>query len=155
MRVGFGVDVHGFGGPGPLRLGGVTVDADRGLAATSDGDVAVHALIDALLGAAALGDLGTHYPSTDPRWEGVASLDLLDDTVARLGSAGHRIEHVDVTIVAESVKVGPHREQMRTTLAEHLGLDVDAVSVKATTTDRLGMIGRDEGIAAMAVVLIG
>ena len=150
VRVGFGIDVHRLGGPPPIVLGGVVVDPDRGVVATSDGDVATHAVIDALLGAAALGDLGTFYPSHDPRWEGARLLDLLADTVARLARGGFAPAHVDVTVIAQDVRVAPHREAMRSALAAVLGLEQENVSVKATTTDHLGVIGRGEGIAAMA-----
>ncbi|MEX1280604.1 MAG: 2-C-methyl-D-erythritol 2,4-cyclodiphosphate synthase [Acidimicrobiia bacterium] len=154
MRVGFGLDAHRLGGDPPIVLGGIVVDDTRGLEATSDGDVAVHALVDALLGAAALGDLGQHFPSSDPRWHGAASLELLAHTVGLLADRGWRAGNVDVTIVAQSVRVGPHREAMAARLAEVLGVDVGAVSVKATTTDGLGALGRGEGVAAHAVVTI-
>lgn len=154
MRVGHGLDAHRFGGDPPIVLGGVVVDDTLGLEATSDGDVAVHALIDALLGAAALGDLGQHFPSSDPRWHGSASLDLLAHTVGLLREAGWAAATVDVTIVAEHVRVGPHREAMRGRLAEVLAVEVDRVSVKATTTDGLGFTGRGEGLAAHAVATI-
>jgi 2-C-methyl-D-erythritol 2,4-cyclodiphosphate synthase len=154
MRVGFGFDAHRIGGDGPLMLAGIEVAADRGLIGTSDADVAVHALIDALLGAAALGDIGTYFPSSDSRWEGADSLDLLTDVVATIGSAGYQIGSVDLTVVAQNVRVAPHRETMRARLAEKLGIAVDSVSVKATTTDALGFLGRDEGIGATAVAVI-
>ncbi len=154
MRVGFGFDAHRTGGDGPLKLAGVEVAADRGLIGTSDADVAVHALIDALLGAAALGDIGTYFPSSDLRWEGADSLDLLAEVVATVTGAGYQIDSVDLTIVAQNVRVAPHREAMRTRLAEVLGTPVDSVSVKATTTDALGFLGRDEGVGATAVTVI-
>lgn len=154
IAVGWGTDVHAFGGSPPLLLAGVVVDHERGLAGTSDADVAVHAVGDALLGAAALGDLGSHFPSSDPQWQGADSLDLLARVVSVVDRAGWRPARVDVTIVAQSVRVAPHREAMRTSLAEVLGIDVGAVSVKATTTDGLGSIGRDEGVAATAVVVL-
>ena len=154
MRVGFGFDAHRTGGGGPLKLAGIEVAADRGLIGTSDADVAVHALIDALLGAAALGDIGTYFPSSDPRWEGADSLDLLRDVVATVGSAGYQVGSVDLTVVAQNVRVAPHRDAMRSCLAEVLGLPIDSVSVKATTTDALGFLGRDEGIGATAVAVI-
>jgi 2-C-methyl-D-erythritol 2,4-cyclodiphosphate synthase len=154
MRVGFGFDAHRTGGEGPLKLAGVEVATDRGLIGTSDADVAVHALIDALLGAAALGDIGTYFPSSDPRWRGADSLDLLTDVVTTVASAGYRIGSVDLTIVAQNVRVAPHRETMRARLAETLGTPIDSVSVKATTTDALGFLGRDEGIGATAVAVI-
>ena len=154
MRVGFGFDAHRTGGDGPLKLAGVEVAADQGLIGTSDADVAVHALIDALLGAAALGDIGTYFPSSDPRWEGADSLDLLADVVTTVGDTGYQIGSVDLTIVAQSVRVAPHREHMRARLAGVLGTPVSAVSVKATTTDALGFLGREEGIGATAVAVL-
>jgi 2-C-methyl-D-erythritol 2,4-cyclodiphosphate synthase len=154
MRVGFGFDVHRTGGGGPLKLAGIEVADDQGLIGTSDADVAVHALIDALLGAAALGDIGTYFPSSDPRWEGADSLDLLRDVVATVGSAGYQVGSVDLTVVAQNVRVAPHREAMRSCLAEVLGLSINSVSVKATTTDALGFLGREEGIGATAVAVI-
>ena len=154
MRVGFGIDVHRFGGEGPLVLGGVIIDTERGLQATSDGDVAIHALIDALLGAAALGDLGDHFPSGDPQWRDASSLDLLEITMQRLASVVETVVNVDLTVLAQSVRIAPHRAEMRATIAAGLGIEVGAVSLKATTTDHLGLIGRDEGVAALATVLV-
>jgi 2-C-methyl-D-erythritol 2,4-cyclodiphosphate synthase len=154
MRVGHGFDAHRLGGDPPVVLGGVVVDEARGAVATSDGDVALHALTDALLGAGALGDLGTHFPSTDPRWENASSLDLLARAVDLVAAAGFSVVNVHVTIVAESIRVAPHREAMRSAIAGVLGVDVDAVSVKATTTDGLGFLGRDEGIAALATATL-
>lgn len=151
MRVGLGFDAHRLGGDGPVTLAGVVVSSERGLLGTSDADVAAHAVADALLGAAALGDLGTHFPSSDPRWEGADSMDLLKRVVTMLTEAGHRPGNVDLTIVSQSVRVAPHRETMRINLAAVLAVDVGAVSVKATTTDHLGAIGRDEGVAAIAM----
>lgn len=153
MRVGWGFDAHRFGGQWPVRLGGVAVETPLLVEATSDGDVAIHAIIDALLGAAALGDLGSFYPSSDEKWHGVASTDLLSDTVRRINEIGS-IQNVDVTVISQSVKVAPVRKVMQSTLADLLGVDASAVSIKATTTDHLGAIGRDEGIAAMAVAVI-
>lgn len=152
MRVGWGVDVHPLGGEPPVILGGVIVDPTRGVHATSDGDVAAHAVCDALLGAAGLGDLGQHFPSSDPRWHGASSLDLLRHVVAMAAEAGVTADYVDVTVVAEDVRVSPHRQAIREGLAGAIGLDPSLVSVKATTTDGLGLVGRGEGIAAMAVV---
>ena len=154
MRVGHGFDAHRLGGDPPLVLGGVVVDEGHGLVATSDGDVAIHALTDALLGAAALGDLGTHFPSSDPRWEGSSSLDLLARAVELLGERGLGVVNVDVTIIAQSIRVAPHREAMRSAIAGVLGVGEEAVSVKATTTDGLGFLGRDEGIAALATATV-
>jgi len=134
-------------------LAGVPIAAPSGLMATSDGDVAVHAVIDALLGAAALGDLGAHFPSSDDRWRGADSLDLLREAVRLASNAGVIAASADVTVVAEAVPISPHREAMRANLASALGIPVAAISVKATTTDGMGFIGRGEGIAAMAVVV--
>ncbi len=154
MRVGLGFDAHRFGGVPPVLAAGVAVDAGRGVEATSDGDVAAHAVADAVLGAAALGDLGDLFPSDDPRWQGADSMELLAEVVARVTAAGLRVASVDVTVIAERVRVAPHREVIRARLAEVLGIDASAVSVKATSTDGLGFIGRDEGIAALAVALL-
>ncbi len=154
LRIGWGVDAHRFGGTGPLVLCGVVVADGRGLDATSDGDVAVHALADALLGAVALGDLGTHFPSPDPAWAGSSSSDSLRRVVSLVRGSGYAPGSVDVTIVAQSVPIAPHREAMRSALAEHLGIAHPSVSVKATTTDGMGFTGRDEGIAAFAVATV-
>ncbi len=152
MRVGWGFDVHGFGGEPPLLLGGVTVDQTRGLSGTSDADVVAHAVADALLGAAALGDLGSFFPSSDPRWEGADSMELLRTVVDRCSAAGLVVRHLDVTVVAEDVRVAPVREPIRSRLAGTIGLAPEAVSVKATTTDGFGFLGRAEAVAAVAVV---
>lgn len=154
VRVGWGFDVHPLTGTPPVILGGVVVDITRGVEATSDGDVASHAVCDAVLGGAACGDIGTHFPSTDPRWVGASSLHFVREAVRLAREAGVVVSFVDVTVVAQSVRVGPHREEIRASLAEALGIPVTAVSVKATTTDGLGMLGRDEGIAAMAVATL-
>ena len=154
MTVGWGVDAHRFGGAWPIRLGGVLVDETRTLEATSDGDVVCHALTDALLGAAALGDLGMFYPSSDPQWHGAASTDLLADTVNRIHAHSWAVSSVDVTVIAQSVRVGEHREAIRTSLSNLLAVPVGSVSVKATTTDHMGFIGRDEGIAATALAVL-
>ena len=146
--VGHGVDAHPFGGAGPVRLGGVTVASDRGLEATSDGDVAVHALIDALLGAAALGDIGTHFPQDDPASSGADSMGLLHKVAGMVTDAGFAVGNVDITIVAETVRIAPYRDEMIARIGETLG--TSAVSVKATTTDGMGLIGAGEGIAAVA-----
>lgn len=153
-RTGWGHDAHRFGGPGPLVLCGVEVSLDRGLAGTSDADVGLHAVIDAILGASALGDLGELFPSADPRWAGANSRELLAVARTRVEEAGFRVTAVDVTILAETVRVAPHRNEMRRVLAAVLGLDVSDVSVKATSTDGMGPLGRDEGIAATAVATV-
>jgi len=152
MRVGFGVDAHAFGGEGPLVLGGVEVEAGRGLTGTSDADVVLHAIADALLGAAALGDLGEWFPSSDPRWLDAPSGDLVETVLDRVHTEGWQVSNCDVTVVAQSVRIAPHRARMRGCIAALLGVPFDAVSVKATTTDGMGAIGRDEGIAAFAAV---
>jgi len=154
VRVGFGVDAHAFGGPGPLVLSGIVVVRDRGVEATSDGDVVAHAVADAVLGAAALGDLGERFPSSDPSSQGANSMAMLRSVVDRIANDGLSVANVDVTVVAQSVKVAPHRAAMRAALAAALGAEVDAVSVKATTTDGLGFVGNDEGIACYAVVVL-
>jgi 2-C-methyl-D-erythritol 2,4-cyclodiphosphate synthase len=153
-RVGWGFDAHRFGGRGPIRLGGVVVDAGRGLLGTSDADVLAHAVADAILGGAALGDLGTFFPSDDPAWEGADSMDLLRRVVAAAAGAGFRVSSVDATVIAETVRVGPHRDAIRASLAAVLGLAPGATSVKATSTDGMGFAGRDEGVAAVAVVVL-
>ena len=154
MRVGWGFDAHRIGGEGPMRIGGVTVIEELGLVGTSDGDVALHAVADAVLGAAALGDLGTHFPSTDPKWHGADSSRLLADVVGMARQRGLLVDSVDVTIIAQSIRIAPHRDTMRANLAELLDLPMDRVSVKATTTDGMGYLGREEGVAATAVVAL-
>jgi 2-C-methyl-D-erythritol 2,4-cyclodiphosphate synthase len=150
MRVSWGFDAHRFGGSPPVLLAGVVVDTERGLQATSDGDVVAHAVADAVLGAAGMGDLGDHFPSSDPRWEGVDSLDLLGRVVELCSNID--IVFVDVTVVAEHVRVAPHRRAMQERLAAVLRLDPARLSIKATTTDGMGSIGAGEGMAAAAVV---
>jgi len=135
-------------------LGGIEIPHSRGLAGHSDADVALHAITDALLGAAGLGDIGEHFPPSDPRWKGADSSLLLAHAVALLRERGAVIDHLDCTVVAEAPKVGPHRQAMRERIAEIVGLDVGQVSVKATTTEGLGFAGRREGIAAQAVASI-
>jgi 2-C-methyl-D-erythritol 2,4-cyclodiphosphate synthase len=157
IRVGIGYDVHAFAAAEeqrPLIIGGVTIPHERGLAGHSDADVLLHALVDALLGAASLGDIGTHFPSSDPRWRDAASMAFLTSTLDLLRAQGWRIGNVDATIVAERPPMTPHIPDIRARLAEALGLPVDAVSVKAKTTDGLGFTGRSEGIACHAVALI-
>jgi 2-C-methyl-D-erythritol 4-phosphate cytidylyltransferase/2-C-methyl-D-erythritol 2,4-cyclodiphosphate synthase len=153
-RTGMGFDVHAFAGDGPLMLGGVEVPHSRGLAGHSDADVVLHAITDALLGAAGLGDIGEHFPPSDPRWKGAASSLFLADAVELVRARGAIIDHVDCTIIAEEPKVGPYRSAMRARIAEIAGLGLDQVSVKATTTEGLGFTGRREGIAAQAVASI-
>jgi 2-C-methyl-D-erythritol 4-phosphate cytidylyltransferase/2-C-methyl-D-erythritol 2,4-cyclodiphosphate synthase len=153
-RTGMGFDVHAFSGEGPLMLGGVEVPHSRGLAGHSDADVVLHAITDALLGAAGLGDIGEHFPPSDPRWKRAASSIFLKHAVELLRSNGALIDHIDCTVIAEEPKIGPHRAAMRARIAEIAGLGVDQVSVKATTTEGLGFTGRREGIAAQAVASI-
>ncbi|MGH2706159.1 MAG: 2-C-methyl-D-erythritol 2,4-cyclodiphosphate synthase [Actinomycetota bacterium] len=153
MRVGLGVDVHAFDPPRPLVLGGVTIDEAPGLAGWSDADVACHAVADALLGAAGLGDLGAHFPE-ERMPEGSSSLELLAETLRKVAEAGFRPVNVDVTVIAQAVRLARYREAMAARMASVLDLEAGAVNVKATTTDRLGFLGREEGMAAMAVVLI-
>jgi len=154
VRIGWGFDAHRLCAVGPMRLGGVVVDTDRGLIGTSDGDVALHAVADAILGATALGDLGTHFPSSDSQWQGADSADLLARVVAMANSEGLTVDSLDVTIIAQTVRVSPHREAMRTRLAEILSTPIDRISVKATTTDGMGFLGKDEGVAAVAVAVL-
>jgi 2-C-methyl-D-erythritol 4-phosphate cytidylyltransferase/2-C-methyl-D-erythritol 2,4-cyclodiphosphate synthase len=153
-RTGMGFDVHAFGGEGPVVLGGVPVPHVRGLAGHSDADVVLHAITDALLGAAGLGDIGEHFPPSDDRWKGVSSDLFLSHAVQLLQSKGAIVDHVDCTIIAEEPKVGPHRQAMRDNIARIAGLKPDQVSIKATTTEGLGFTGRREGIAAQAVASI-
>jgi 2-C-methyl-D-erythritol 2,4-cyclodiphosphate synthase len=154
QRVGWGFDAHRFGGTPPVILAGIVVDPSGGIEATSDGDVVAHAVADALLGATALGDLGTYFPSSNPEMEGVDSMELLARVVNTLVEHGYTVGNLDVTVVAESVRIAPHREAMRNRLADVLGVTVDAVSVKATTTDGMGSIGNDEGLAVAALVSV-
>ncbi|MCH8901256.1 MAG: 2-C-methyl-D-erythritol 2,4-cyclodiphosphate synthase [Chloroflexi bacterium] len=154
MRTGIGYDIHPFEQGRPLVLGGVTIPHEAGLAGHSDADVLAHALIDALLGAAALGDIGRHFPPDDPSYRDANSLDLLRRAVELVAKAGYRAVNVDATVIAEAPKLSPHIDAMRAALAGALGLDVGAVSVKATSSERLGPVGRGEGIAALAVALL-
>jgi 2-C-methyl-D-erythritol 4-phosphate cytidylyltransferase/2-C-methyl-D-erythritol 2,4-cyclodiphosphate synthase len=153
-RTGMGFDVHAFAGDGPVMLGGVAIPHDRGLAGHSDADVALHAITDAILGAAGLGDIGEHFPPSDPRWKGAASHLFLAHAVDLLRERGAILDHVDCTIIAEAPKVGPHRDAIRNRIAEIAGIDAAQVSIKATTTEGLGFTGRREGIAAQAVANI-
>lgn len=154
LRVGHGYDVHALEEGLLLRIGGVDIPHTHGFVAHSDGDVLIHALCDALLGAAALGDIGLHFPDTAGEWKGIDSRILLRKVVALLAEEGFAVGNVDCTVIAQAPKLRPYIDSMRATLAEDMGVSVDAVSVKATTTERLGFTGRKEGIAAEAVVLI-
>ena len=153
-RVGFGYDVHAFASARPLVLGGVTIPFERGLSGHSDADAVIHAVVDALLGAASLGDIGNHFPSNDPRWKDQPSTIFLDYTYSLLCQHQWNISNIDATIVAERPKMASYIQAMRTHLAEHLHLEIDQVSIKATTTDGLGFTGKQEGIACYAVALI-
>jgi 2-C-methyl-D-erythritol 4-phosphate cytidylyltransferase/2-C-methyl-D-erythritol 2,4-cyclodiphosphate synthase len=154
IRTGMGYDVHRLAPDQELWLCGVRIPHDRGLAGHSDADVAIHALVDALLGALAEGDIGSHFPPSDPQWRGSASSRFLEYAAERVAKRDGFIEHVDLTLICEAPKIGPHREAMRARIAEILGLSLDRVSVKATTTERLGFTGRREGIAAQAVATL-
>ena len=154
MRIGQGYDVHAFAAGRKLVIGGVEIAHEKGLAGHSDADVLLHAICDALLGAAALGDIGWHYPDSDPQYSGMDSRTLLKEIGKKVGAQGYRIVNIDATIVAEAPKMAPHVARMIGNIAADLDLKPAAVSVKATTTERLGFTGRGEGIAAQAVVLI-
>ena len=154
LRIGNGFDVHALVAGRPLILGGVTIPHDRGLAGHSDADVLLHAISDAILGALALGDIGMHFPDTDPRWAGADSRALLRRVFALAFDAGWEIGNVDVTVIAQRPKLAPHIAAMRANIAAALGVAVGQVSVKATTTEGLGFAGREEGIAALATVLL-
>ena len=154
IRIGFGYDVHAFAIGRPLILGGITIPSERGLSGHSDADAVIHAIVDALLGAAALGDIGQHFPSTDERWKNQPGLVFLDYTYDLLRQQHYVINNIDATIVAEHPKLASYVRAMRTHLAEHLHLTIEQVSVKATTTDGLGFAGRKEGIACYAVALL-
>lgn len=154
MRVGQGFDAHRLVAGRPLLLGGVKVPYERGLEGHSDGDCLLHAVCDALLGAAAAGDMGRHFPSSDARWKGASSLTLLDEAARLVREKGYVVLNVDATVIAQEPRLVSHVEGMRDTLARHLRVEKDVVSVKAKSTDGLGAVGRGEGIAAQAVVLL-
>ena len=154
MRVGQGFDAHALVAGRKLIVGGVEIPHDKGLAGHSDADVLIHALCDALLGAAALGDIGAHFPDTDARYKGIDSRRLLREVAALLARGRYRVVNVDATVIAQAPRMAPHIPAMRANLAADLGLDIEAVSVKAKTTEKLGFVGRGEGIAAEAVVLL-
>lgn len=154
IRIGQGIDVHAFAAGDHLMLGGVHVPHDRGVEAHSDGDVVLHALCDAMLGALAMGDIGRHFPPSDPQWKGADSRAFLRHCNGLIGKKGWKVGNADVTVICERPKVGPHADAMRALIAADLGIDTDAVSVKATTSEKLGFTGRGEGIAAQAVVLL-
>lgn len=154
MRIGHGFDVHAFGGDGPIRLGGVDIEHHHGLIAHSDGDVLLHALCDALLGALALGDIGQHFPDTDKQYAGADSVHLLQHVYDLVQAQGYQLANADLTIIAQSPRMAPHIDTMRERVATALAVDVQQINVKATTTEKLGYIGRKEGIACHAVVLV-
>ncbi len=154
MRTGIGYDVHRFADDRPLILAGIQIDHARGLSGHSDADVATHALMDSLLGAAGLGDIGRHFPDSDPEYKGISSILLLERVVNLLAKKQYRINNVDLTIIAQKPKLAPYIDQMRASLSKIMAVDLDAINVKATTTEGLGFCGREEGIAAMAVATI-
>lgn len=154
LRIGHGFDVHRFGEGDHLMIGGVRLPFDHGFVAHSDGDVLLHAISDALLGACALGDIGRHFPDTDPAWKGADSRALLRHVVALVREAGYRIGNLDATVMAQAPRMAEWIPAMRDTIAADVGVELGAVNVKATTTERLGFTGRGEGIAAEAVVLL-
>ena len=154
LRVGIGLDAHALVEGLPLVLGGVAIASTRGLSGHSDGDVLAHALIDAVLGAAGLADIGDLFPSEDERWRGASSLDLLETAYGRVRQAGFELVNADVLLIGEEPRLAPHRAAMRVRLAGALGVPSDQVTVRATTTDRLGFTGRGEGLAAQAIALL-
>lgn len=154
MRIGQGFDAHAFREGGRLVLGGVEIPHTHSLAAHSDGDVALHALCDALLGAAGLGDIGQHFPDTDPSYAGIASRQLVAKVMQLLDARGLRVGNADVTLIAQAPRLAPYREAMRALIAEDLRIGPERVNIKATTTEHMGFTGRKEGIAALAVVLL-
>ncbi len=154
MRVGFGYDVHAFAKERACILGGVTIPFEKGLLGHSDADVLTHAIMDALLGAAALGDIGKHFPDTDPAFKGADSIELLKETARIIRGAGYEINNIDATVAAERPKLAPYIEEMVSNYAKALQIPVSDINVKATTTEKLGFTGREEGIAAYAVCTI-
>ena len=154
MRVGIGYDVHAFGPGDHVTLGGEKIPHAQGVVAHSDGDVVLHALCDALLGAMGLGDIGQHFPDTDPRWKGADSRVFLRHCAELLHKHGWRLVNADLTLIAESPRIGRHREAMQAHIAHDLGCGSERINVKATTSERLGTIGRGEGLAAQAIVLL-
>lgn len=157
MRVGQGYDAHRFGVSGSaesIRLGGIAVPCDREIIAHSDGDVIIHALCDALLGAAGLGDIGQHFPDSDPQYKDADSTGLLGETVLRLEQLSFRVVNTDVTLIAQIPRIASHKDEMRVAIADLLGIKETAVNIKATTTEGMGFVGRKEGLAALALVLI-
>lgn len=154
MRIGHGYDVHKFGGEGPVVLAGVEIPYEQGFIAHSDGDVAIHALCDAILGALCLADIGNHFPDTDGQYENISSRILLRHVVKLMQEKGYKLGNADITIAAQAPKIAPHLMAMRTVLADDLQADIEQVNVKATTTEKLGFVGRKEGVEVHAVVLL-
>ena len=154
IRVGFGFDVHRLVTDRELWLGGVRLEHEKGLLGHSDADVALHALMDAMLGAAAMGDIGRHFPDSEERYKGISSMKLLNETYRLITDAGYKVGNIDITIMAQRPKMLPYISQMRENIASALGMRQDNVNVKATTTERLGFVGREEGIAAEAVCIL-
>ncbi|HXG35437.1 MAG TPA: 2-C-methyl-D-erythritol 2,4-cyclodiphosphate synthase [Dehalococcoidia bacterium] len=154
MRIGIGYDIHRYGEGRPLVIGGVLIPGERGLSGHSDADVALHAIIDATLGAAGLGDIGQHFPPDDPAYQGADSGKLLTRTLEMVAASGYRMESLDATIIAERPRLSPYLAEMRERIAEIAGLEVFQVNIKATTNEGIGAIGRGEGMAALAVVLL-
>jgi 2-C-methyl-D-erythritol 2,4-cyclodiphosphate synthase len=154
LRIGMGIDAHAFAAGVPLVVGGVEIESPRGLAGHSDGDVVAHALIDAMLGGAGLGDIGSLFPPGDPKWEGASSLDLLRRTTAEVSEAGWELVNADCVLIGEEPRIAPLRDEIRAALAEACGVEPAVVNVRATTTDQLGFTGRGEGLAAQAVALL-
>ena len=153
-RIGQGIDAHRLVPGRPLILGGVSIPHDRGLEGHSDGDVLLHAIADALLGALGEGDLGRHFPSSDPSLRGMASIEILSRVMAMSRERGFRVVNLDATVIAQAPRLAPHQREMEAVVAEVLGISAEAVNLKVTSTDRMGAIGRGEGMAAMAVVLL-
>jgi 2-C-methyl-D-erythritol 2,4-cyclodiphosphate synthase len=154
MRIGFGYDVHRFAEDRDLWLGGIKIPYTKGLLGHSDADVVIHAICDALLGAAALGDIGTHFPDTDPKYKGIDSKSLLTETWRLVAAKGFTIQNIDTTIAIQVPKIAPYIETMRKALSDILSVNMNQISIKATTTERLGFEGREEGVSAYAVVLL-
>ena len=154
MRIGFGYDVHRFAEDRDLWLGGIKIPYTKGLLGHSDADVVIHAICDALLGAAALGDIGTHFPDTDPKYKGIDSKSLLTETWRLVAAKGFTIQNIDTTIAIQVPKIAPYIETMRKALSDTLSVNMNQISIKATTTERLGFEGREEGVSAYALVLL-
>ena len=154
IKIGTGYDVHAFTDGRPLILGGVTIPYEKGLLGHSDADVLIHAICDALLGALAIGDIGTHFPASDPKYKNASSIGLLNEVAMMIGSRGYRVNNVDSVIVAQEPRLSPYAEQMRKNIADAVGAELGQVSVKSTTTEGLGFAGRKEGIAAQAVATV-